>query len=156
MFVGTTAILDFLLVSITAGILGTAALSAVTYLAPKSLVGNVGLVSTIGSIFTGGGFQSARVIGLFVHVTAGIVFATLYCVAFGIVGSESVPLTVIGGLFGAVHGFAVFFLLINLLAEHHPVKTIRESGPGIGLVYFVAHVVFGLVVGATASLLSLY
>jgi len=156
MLLGTEAIAEFLLVAVSAGLLGTLAMSAVIYLAPKSLVGNIGLVSAIGSIFTGGGFQSARTIGTLVHISAGIAFATLYCLGFGILGIQSVPLSVVGGLFGLAHGFVLFFILIPLLAEHHPVKSIREAGGGIGFAYLVAHIIFGLVVGGVASLLGAF
>jgi hypothetical protein len=51
------------------------------------------------------------------------------------------------GLIGFLHGFVVFFLLINMVAEHHPLPEFREVGVGVAAAHLVGHIIYGLVVG---------
>lgn len=149
---------EFIFQALLCGAVGTAAMTLATQLVPSTITAGRGLVTTIGSIFTVSGQRNAdaRTLGFFVHTLAGLSFGVLYCLLFRFFDLPSaLPLTVVGTLFGGIHGFTVFFVLIPLLAEHHRVKAVRDEGPGIAVVYFLAHILFGFFVGLTADLLQL-
>ena len=58
-------------------------------------------------------------------------------------------LSLAGVAAGAVHGYAVFFILIPLLAEHHPIEEVRGIGVGLSALYFLGHIFYGLTVGCS-------
>lgn len=104
----------------------------------------------------------ARVIGFFVHLVNGQIFALLYAAAFAAL--ESSPWW-LGGLFGALHGVAALTLIVPLLPGIHPRMASERSGPAresvleppglLGLNYgretaaiaLLAHVVYGILLG---------
>lgn len=102
---------------------------------------------TIGSIFSKSR-TTARTIGLTVHALAGVIFAVIYVMIW----SVFTPLTYndfvkIGILTGAIHGLAVAFSQIVILAG-------SKKGFNVALTHVSAHVLFGLVLGAIVGLLE--
>ena len=108
----------------------------------------------------------ARVVGFFIHLLNGQAFALLYASAFSILDQASWWL---GGLFGALHGFAALTLIVPLLPGIHPRMASQRSGPGVrnvleppglfglnygsqtALVTLVAHVLYGAFLGIFLS-----
>jgi hypothetical protein len=104
----------------------------------------------------------ARLAGFFLHLAAGLVFASLYAAAFALLGTSSLLL---GGLFGLVHGVAALVLIVPLLPTVHPRMASERTGPDfeVGLeppghlalnygrltplVAMVAHAAYGAVLG---------
>jgi hypothetical protein len=104
----------------------------------------------------------ARVIGFFIHLFNGQIFALLYASAFALLDKATWWL---GGLFGAFHGVVALTLLVPLLPGIHPRMASDRAGPTLdyvleppglfGLNYgretavvaLVAHVIFGVLLG---------
>lgn len=104
----------------------------------------------------------ARVVGFFIHLFNGQVFALMYTAAFALLGRATWWL---GALFGLIHGLAALTLIVPLLPAVHPRMASEREGPDLrsvleppgllGLNYgketpafaLVAHVVFGTMLG---------
>ena len=104
----------------------------------------------------------ARVVGFFIHLVNGQVFALLYGVAFALIGTATWWL---GALFGLLHGLAALTVIVPLLPGVHPrmasertgpeLRTVLEPPGPLGLNYgretplftLVAHVAYGAVLG---------
>jgi hypothetical protein len=68
----------------------------------------------------------ARVLGFFIHLVNGQVFALLYAGAFALIGRATWWL---GALFGLAHGLAALTIVIPLLPGVHPRMASERSGP---------------------------
>ena len=108
----------------------------------------------------------ARVVGFFIHLLNGQVFALLYTAAFALLGWASWWL---GALFGLVHGLAALTVIVPLLPGIHPRMASERSGPELdtileppgplGLNYgretfvftIAAHVAYGALLGGFLS-----
>ncbi len=104
----------------------------------------------------------ARVVGFFVHMINGQIFALMYAVAFALLGDANWWL---GTLFGAFHGFVALSIIIPLLPGIHPRMASERSGPDprnvleppglfahnygrqTTLVTLVAHMIYGGLLG---------
>jgi hypothetical protein len=143
------------------GFVGTVVLTGVMVFA--QLVGwtRMDLPLMLGTIFTPT-IDRARVIGAFVHLAAGQVFALLYAVAFWRLDRSG---AVLGGSLGLVHGLGALTLIIPLLPGIHPRMSSERSGPEVDamleppglfglnfglstpIVTLIAHVLFGITLG---------
>ena len=56
-------------------------------------------------------------------------------------------------MIGFVHGFAVGFLIVALVADKHPVKRYREAGFEVAAAHVLGHVAYGAGLGVTARLM---
>lgn len=110
--------------------------------------------------------DKARVVGFFMHLVNGQVFALAYASAFSILDQATWWL---GSLFGALHGFAALTLIVPLLPGIHPRMASERSGPSAlnvleppglfglnygrqtALVTLVAHVLYGAFLGIFLS-----
>lgn len=104
----------------------------------------------------------ARVVGFFLHLGMGQVFALFYASAFWRLGGATWWW---GALFGAFHGLAALALLVPLLPGVHPRMASDRSGPSLHAVLeppgflalnygketpfvtLLAHVVYGVLLG---------
>lgn len=104
----------------------------------------------------------ARVLGLFVHLVNGQLFALGYAAAFAATGEAT---WWAGALLGVLHGMVALLVLMPLLAGVHPHMSSERAGlrtgaalepPGLfalnygretPLVTMLAHVAFGLLLG---------
>jgi hypothetical protein len=104
----------------------------------------------------------ARVLGFFIHLVNGQVFALLYAAAFALIGRAT---WWIGALFGLLHGLAALTVIIPLLPGVHPRMASERTGPELhtvleppgplGLNYgretplftLAAHVAYGALLG---------
>jgi len=133
------------------GLLGTAAMT-VFLLFPRWLkLGNVDVIRAAGMLATRDESKAFSV-GFFVHIASGIGFAFIY---LGLFHLMSLPLNVMTGfLGGAIHGVIVMLLVSITIMEHHPIAKYRDRGPMTGLMQLVAHVIYGVVLGATVQFFS--
>lgn len=110
----------------------------------------------------------AKLVGILVHLGNGWVFSLVYFAAFALAGRPSIHL---GMGIGLVHGLFVAAVGLPLLPAFHPRVARPYAGPtaerrleppgpfarnygwSTGAVIVAAHVVFGAVLGAGASLL---
>jgi hypothetical protein len=70
----------------------------------------------------------ARVIGTFVHLINGQIFAVLYTAAFALLGWATWWL---GAIFGLIHGVAALTLILPLLPGLHPRMASDRAGPDL-------------------------
>jgi hypothetical protein len=104
----------------------------------------------------------ARVVGTFVHLINGLIFALLYAAAFALLGWATWWL---GAIFGLIHGVAALTLILPLLPGLHPRMASDRAGPDLHAVLeppgplainygiqtpavtLVAHAVYGAILG---------
>lgn len=143
-----TIIVQFLFVNILAGLIGTAGMTIVMYLITRSGWTNANMVAAIGSIFTKS-LDNAPGVGLILHFVSGVIFGNIYTLLFKIAGIQGFLDTAGLGLgFGFVHGFALSFILVVVVAEHHPLQEFQEAGFSVAIAHIVGHMVYGTLVGA--------
>ncbi len=131
-----------------AGILGATAMAAFLYALHFGRIANGDFVRAIGSIGSKTEYNSIP-IGLAIHYVTGILFAFLYALLVGMVPDEAyVTALVLCGFFGFCHGLVVAVALIYLVGIEHPLRRFQKIGAGVAVAYCVAHIVYGVVVGA--------
>lgn len=147
--------MEFLLVSIVAGLIGTWGMTMVLYIITRSGLANADMVRALGSSLTRS-LETSLFPGLIIHFAAGIPFAMLYVGAFGILGLSNLSqLVLAGGIIGLAHGFAFSFILV-ILAEYHPVELFQQAGFSVAVSHFIAHIIYGLLIGLVTGLIGYY
>ena len=149
----------------TFGFGATVALTAVLVASQLMGLTRMDIPMMLGTVFVGDQ-DKARVIGFFMHLVFGQGFALLYASAFSVLGDSTWWL---GGLFGALHGFAAITLIVPSLPGVHPRMASQRSGPSAknvleppglfglnygsatALVTLVAHVFYGAILGIFLS-----
>lgn len=135
-------------VIIISGIVATLVMTVLMYAVHWSTrMENGDMIRTLGSFLTKS-LKNSLAVGAIIHVIAGIIFAFLYYKLFTIMGM-STPLSRMAGgaVIGAGHGFIVSFILIIIVAEHHPIERFRKVGFPVALLYSVAHILYGFILG---------
>lgn len=146
----------------TFGFAATLALTSIMVAAQLLGLSRMGIPFMLGTMFTDDP-DRARVGGFLVHLLNGQVFALLYAAAFAALGRSSWWL---GASFGAFHGLVALLIVIPILPGIHPRMASERQGvaldavlepPGLlglnygretPLVALLAHVVYGLILGA--------
>jgi hypothetical protein len=145
----------------TFGFGATVALTAIMVGAQLMGLSRMDLSMFLGTIFVEDP-DRARVIGSFIHVFNGQVFALFYVGAFAALGRAE---WWIGALFGLGHGLAVLVLLFPLISGVHPRMLSDRGGPRLGAleppgflglnygretpaITLIAHCVYGAILGS--------
>jgi hypothetical protein len=145
---------DIIWVGIVAGIIGTIGMTAFLSIVTKTDVVHADMVRAIGSLLTKS-LDNALRVGLIIHITWGIIFGILYTVIISYFDVQNFLLTVsIGMVIGFIHGFAVSLLLVVAVAEHHPIEQFKNPGFGVAAAHFIAHLIYGTLVGFVAALMK--
>jgi hypothetical protein len=148
----------------TFGFGATVALTAILVAAQLTGRSRMDLPMLLGTMFVEDP-DRARVVGSFIHLLNGQVFALFYAGAFGALGESE---WWIGGLFGLGHGVAVLILVFPLIAGIHPRMATTRGGPQLsalespgflGLNYgaatpvvtVLAHIIYGVILGSFLS-----
>jgi hypothetical protein len=140
-------VIQFIFGSAFAGLIGAACMALFMTALTRRRIVNADMIRAIGSLFTGSN-DAALPVGGFVHAVSGIVFAMIYGTILSFFSVHGFwYATAMSGVIGLIHGFVVFFLLINMVAEHHPLPEFREVGVGVATAHLVGHIIYGLVVG---------
>ena len=141
-----------ILVIILSGILGTSGMSLVMWLITRSGLANADMIGAVGSIYTRSS-ENALLPGIIMHFTAGIIFAFLYVVFLSLFSLGSVGAYIgMGAMTGVFHGLVVSFILVVLVAEHHPLEQFRKGGSEVAVAHLVGHIIYGLIVGAVIGI----
>jgi hypothetical protein len=152
--------------ALVGGFLGTIVLTTTLRAASEFRLTRMDIPFLLGTAFSDDR-RHAKAIGYALHFLFGLVFALIYWIAFRVLGQSSWWL---GGLFGLVHvGFAGSALVNVLLPVVHPrmgtdATSARSTPlletPGFMLVNYgrqtplvaiLAHVAYGMIVGAFVS-----
>jgi len=141
-----------ILIIILSGILGTGGMSLVMWLITRSGLANADMVRAVGSIYTRS-YENALLPGIIMHFTAGIIFAFLYVVFLSLFSLGSVGAYIgMGAMTGVFHGLVVSFLIVVLVAEHHPIEQFQKAGSEVAVAHLVGHIIYGLIVGAVIGI----
>ena len=140
-----------ILQTILAGIIATAAMCVALYIIQWRGLAEADMVRAIGSIITRNE-QNAMPIGLVIQFVSGVGFAFLYIIVWSTLPiAEFQHYVLLGLVTGFAHGLVVSFMLVVLVAEHHPLPRFQNAGMGVAVAHLVAHVVYGLLVGLVAA-----
>ncbi len=144
--------LNTFLLTIVAGVVGTAGMSLVMWLITISGIANAAMIRAIGSLFTKS-YDNSFNPGLVIHFISGILFAFLYVILISIFDPNSMAAVIAtGAMIGVFHGVAFTFLLVITVAEHHPLEQFRSAGFEVAIAHFFGHVIYGLLVGLVVGL----
>lgn len=115
----------------------------------------VNMVKVLGSYFSGSNARSLRT-GSVLHLGFGAFFGILYGFALLQLGAARFPVALFTGLgFGFAHGLITSYGLMFFMGEKHPISRYRNSTFSIGLLYLIAHVIYGGAVGLMIGLFFL-
>jgi len=139
------------LITAATGFVATGFMSLSLYLVHWRGIANADMINAVGSLVTKNE-ETAMAPGLLIHFGTGIAFAFVYVASWSlfIVPSFSSYLT-LGLISGVGHGLVVSFVLVALVAEHHPLPRFQEAGLGVAVAHLLAHVVYGAVIGIGAG-----
>lgn len=142
--------MDYFFGVILSGFLATLAMTVALYFVHWSKLANGDMIRAIGSFFTNN-MRQAFLIGLGLHFSVGIIIAFIYFKLFSIFDFKTEVGYLTGGsLMGLAHGFVVSFIMIIMVAEHHPSERYRRVGFPVALLHMLAHVVYGVTLGYLA------
>lgn len=137
----------FLSVILCAGLIATSAMTIFLRAVTRSGLTNADMERAIGSLLTKS-LDSALLVGVLMHFTAGIFFAMIYALLFMVFGASGPwQLAGIGLIMGTIHGFVLSFLLVISVAEYHPLPQFRDVGFGVTVAHLIGHSIYGAVVG---------
>ncbi len=146
----------------TFGFGATVSLTAIMILAQLAGLSRMDIPMMLGTMFSDDS-DRARVIGFFVHLFNGQVFALLYAAAFSLLDVASWWL---GTVFGVFHGLVAVAVLVPLLPGMHPRMASERGGPNLDavleppgpfalnygiqtpVVAVIAHLVYGVLLGS--------
>jgi len=147
------------------GVIATSLLTGVLIMAQVTGLTRLDLPLMLGTLFVADP-DRARVIGFFVHLGFGQVFAFGYATSFALLGTATWWL---GALLGAAHMLVAGTVLVPLLPGVHPRMASERAGPSMGpvleppgvmalnygssspVVAAVAHVAYGVLLGLLLS-----
>ena len=110
---------------ILAGLVGTAAMTALLIMAPRMGMPKMDIIGVLGSMFTSEEGTATR-LGLVIHFMMGVIFAIIYALLWN---ADVRGVNVLWGLiFGAVHG-AVVSVVVPMMLRMHPRPPHMEGGP---------------------------
>jgi len=140
--------MKYVLITLIAGIVASTARILFLELISKIRQAHVDMIKAIGTLYHGT-YYHALLRGVSAHYTFGIVSAFIYLLLLGVFQ----PLTIYGsalygGLIGFFHGCVVSFALTVIVDEDHPLPQFRKYGYEVVIYYWVAQIIYGIVVGA--------
>ncbi|MFP4369462.1 MAG: DUF6789 family protein [Candidatus Kapaibacterium sp.] len=136
---------DIIITGISAGFIGMLAMGLIMFLLTKPNLPDSDIFKVLGQIFVKQA-DNSRITGIFVHIISGIIFGIVYTYIAATFGTEIgyIGLSMILGVF---HGAVITFLLVVVVSEHHPLRRHRKTGYMVPMATFVAHIVYGFIVG---------
>jgi hypothetical protein len=149
----------------TFGFGATVALTAALVTAQLAGLTRMDIPMLLGTVFVEDP-DKARVVGFFVHLVNGQIFALMYAIGFAVLDEANWWL---GTAFGAFHGFVALTLIVPMLPGFHPRMASERSGPDpkkvleppglfahnygrqTTLVTLIAHAIYGMLLGIFLS-----
>ena len=140
--------MEYIIVTLLAGIAATTVRVLFLEALSKFRQVHVDLIKAIGTLYHGS-YYHALLRGFAAHYAFGIVSAFIYLLLLGVFQ----PLTIYssalyGGLIGFFHGCVVSFTLTVIVDEDHPLPQFRKYGFEVVVYYWVAQILYGIVLGA--------
>ena len=145
-------ILQFLVFTIIAGLIGAAAMDLVMHAITRFGFAHAPMTTALGSMFTKS-LETARVVGWFIHGVSGVLFSMVYTLLFMAFGLEAALACLVAGLgTGFLHGLVVSIMLVMVVSEHHPIEEFRNASLEVGLAHLAGHLGYGALVGLVVGL----
>lgn len=145
-------IIVMILLTILAGILGTAGMTFAMWLINRTRLANADMMRAIGSLYTRS-YENSFMPGVIIHFGVGSILAFLYAAFLSIFYLRSViALSGLGGMLGLLHGLVVSFSLVALVAENHPLEQFQKAGSEVVVAHMLGHIIYGLIVGAVIGI----
>ena len=133
------------------GLVGVFVMSAVSILLSQSYGKKADMTRMVGSLVTKK-MDGAHAVGWAIHLGFGAFFGIAYLWIMKAMGALTFPSALFLGLgFGLFHGLISSYILMFTARERHPIETYRKATMAQGVIYFIGHMVFGLVVGGLGS-----
>ncbi len=144
--------LRLILMPLGAGIIATGGMTAFLWAVDRFAEINADMVRAVGSLFTKS-YHNALGVGLLIHFVNGVIIAALYLHVLSLLSLTSVASeTFVGGIMGFAQGFVVGWGVIRF-AHRHPVKEFQAADYKVAVAHILAHVVYGLLIGALYGLM---
>ena len=141
--------------TIVAGLVGTALMTAVLTFIHTSGWANADMIRALGSLVTRR-YENSVLPGLAIHFSVGTVFAFPYAIILRGTGVDhALAMPGLGVLLGLFHGVVMSYAMLAMVAENHPVERFRNPGFEVAAAHLVAHIAYGLGVGAMVALLGI-
>lgn len=128
--------------AIIAGLVGTAVMTALMYMAPRMGMPEMDIMGMLGTMVTADE-GPAKPIGAVMHFMMGAIFAVIYALLWANVLGAATWLW--GLIFGAVHGI-IAIVTMPMMVRMHPRLPEMAMGPPMMAGLLMGHLVFGLVV----------
>ena len=140
--------MKYIIITLVAGIAATTVRVVFLEILGKIRQVHVDMIKAIGTLYHGS-YYHALLRGFTAHYVFGIVSAFIYLLLLGVFQ----PLTIYtsamyGGLIGFFHGCVVSFALTVIVDEDHPLPEFRKFGFEVVVYYWVAQILYGVVLGA--------
>ena len=130
--------------TVVAALMATGAMTVFAFAFNAGRVLHINPVAAIGSIFAESR-RAALGVGFMMHATLGILFAFVYRALLSAIGLDGPTSSIVGAAaMGVAHGYIVSFWVVINVAEHNRWEEFREEGVGLAVIYFVAHIVYGM------------
>lgn len=113
-------------------------------------IGKIDVIPAVGALITGK-VENAFAPGYILHFVSGIIFAYIYWAVLTLMHLPLVWYTF--ATLGFVHGVVIMMLVTIVVMEHHPIAKYHERSPLTGLAQLLAHIIYGITVGAVIQLL---
>ena len=145
-------ILNYLLTSVVAGLLGGSAMLFAMWLMTHGGLAKGNMIVALGGMVTRSR-ESALRVGLMLHTLSAVGFAMVYAMLMLWFGGTAMPTAVVlGAGAGFFHGLIVSLMLVWVVAEGHPFEEYNEAGLAVGLSHLLGHIVYGAVVGLVVGI----
>lgn len=140
-------IVKFIFFSFFGGLLATAAFSGTLYFFERTNITKGNMIIALGSLLTHTRNRAGEV-GLIVHFLSGLLFGLIYTWGLMAIGADTfIGSTLLGGVFGVLHGTIVAVAIVASISDFHPLPEYRKATWVVGFTHGLAHVAYGLVMG---------
>ena len=145
-------VIGIIMAGIISGVFGALVMNFFLRWVSASFKEPVNMVKVLGSYVSGSNEHSVRT-GTLIHISLGAAFGVAYAFALSLLHADRFPVALFTGFgFGFAHGLIVSYGLMFLMGENHPISRYRKSTFSIGVLYLIAHVIYGGSVGLLIGL----
>jgi len=149
------SILQIILIGLPAGLVGALLMNLFLRWVNDSFDEPVNMVRVLGSYVTKSQ-ESGLTVGTVLHLLFGGIFGILYAWFLTLIGAAVFPASLFAGLgMGFAHGLISSYMMMFIMSENHPVGKYRQATFSIGLLYLMAHGIYGAVMGLSMGILQI-
>lgn len=140
--------MKIILVTLLGGIVASTFRLILLEIISKTRITHVDMIKAIGTLYHGQYYHSMYR-GVITHYIFGIISAFVYMFLLSVFQPNTITTSAAyGALIGFFHGCVVSFTLTVIVDEDHPLPEFRRYGAEVVVYYWVAQILYGLVLGA--------